>query len=197
MVRAKNQPDPSAIKLLEQPFIHEWVLCIKDFLIRDEDAFFKDKKAKTAVMKPLENEWAWKLFRAAVPWASPFRKGMWSGHWAERIFREFVPHGWVPQKVDDHQLDWEDENFVYEVKTQFLWGGGTAQDKILGTPIKYSQVPKLIGKPLKIVCFGAAETLTRKVLQRDCPEMRDLIALWKTWNIEFVWGSDLIKDLSR
>jgi hypothetical protein len=198
MVCAKKQPTQSAIELLKQPFIRGWILCNKDVLLRDEDAFFKDKNktAKTAVMKPRENNWAWELFTKAVPWTKQKQHYKWSGEWAERIFREIVPHGWVPQKVGSHQLDWEDENFVYEVKTQFLWGGGTAQDKILGTPVKYSQIPKLFGKPLRIVCFGAAETLTREVLLRDCPEMRDQIALWKTWNIEFVWGSDLIKDLS-
>jgi hypothetical protein len=194
---AKKQPKKSAIELLKQPHIHDWILCNKDFLLGDEDAFFKNITAKNAIMKPRENNWAWKLFNLAVPWANPFRKGMWSGDWAERIFREIVPNGWVPEKVGGHQLDWEDENFVYEVKTQFHWGGGTAQDKILGTPVKYSQIPKLTGKTLIIVCFGAAETLTRAVLERDCPEMRDQIALWKSWGIEFRWGSDLIKDLSR
>jgi hypothetical protein len=197
MVRAKNQPKQSAIELLKQPLIHDWILCNKDFLLRDEDAFFKNKTAKTAVMKPRENNWAWKLFNAVVPWANAYRKGMWNGELVERIFREIVPNGWVPQKVGGHKLDWEDENSLYEIKGQFLWGGGTAQDKILGTPVKYSQIPKLTGKPLKIVCFGAAETLTREVLERDCPEMRDQIALWKSWGIEFLWGSDLIKDLTR
>jgi hypothetical protein len=195
MVCAKNQPKPSAIELLKQPLIHDWILCNKDFLLRDEDDF-KTKTAKTAIMKPRENIWAWELFNEAVPWNKAYRKGMWSGDFAERIFREIVPHGWVPQTVGGHQLDWEDEKFVYEVKTQFLWGGGTAQDKILGTPVKYSQIPKLTGKPIKIVCFAAAETLTREFL-KDCPEMRDQLALWKSWNIEYVWGSDLIKGSSR
>jgi hypothetical protein len=193
MVRAKNQPKQSAIKLLEQPFIHDWILCNKDFLLRDEDAF----KNKTAIMKPRENNWAWELFEKAVPWTNQKQHYKWSGEFAERIFREIVPHGWVPQKIGSKHLDWEDENFVYEVKTQFLWGGGTAQDKILGTPVKYSEIPKLFGKPLRIVCFAAAETLTREVILRDCPEMHDLIALWKSWGIEYVWGSDLIKDLGR
>ena len=197
MVRAKNQPKQSAIELLKQPLIHDWILCNTDFLLRDEDAFFKDKTAKTAVMKPRENNWAWELFEKAVPWHKQKQHYKWSGDFAERIFREIVPHGWSPKKIGSKHLDWEDENFVYEIKTQFLWGGGTAQDKILGTPVKYSEIPKLSGKPLRIVCFAAAETLTREVLMRDCPEMRDLIALWKTWNIEYVWGSDLIKDLSR
>jgi hypothetical protein len=197
MVRAKNQPEQSAIELLKQPLIRDWILCNKDFLIRDEDAFFKNKTAKKAVMKPRENTWAWELFEKAVPWHNYKPGSKWSGEWAERIFREIVPHGWSPETNGGKHLDWEDENFVYEVKTQFLWGDGTAQDKILGTPVKYSEIPKVFGKPLRIVCFAAAETLTREVLQRDCPEMRDQIALWKSWGIEFVWGSDLIKDLGR
>ena len=197
MVRAKNQPKKSAIELLKQPLIRDWILCNKDFLLRDEDAFFKNKTAKTAVMKPRENNWAWKLFNEAVTWTKAYRKGMWSGELAERVFREIIPHGWVPQKVDGHQLDWEDDGSLYEVKTQFLWGGGTAQDKILGTPVKYSQIPKLTGKPLKIVCFGAAETLTREVLERNCHEMCDQLSLWKSWGIEFLWGSDLIKEFNR
>ena len=196
MLRAKNQPITSAIKLLKQPHIHDWILCNKDFLLRDEDAF-KNKTAKTAVMKTRENNWAWELFTEAVPWTNYKQDGKWSGDLAERIFRELVPHGWVPQKVGCHQLDWEDDDSYYEVKSQSLNGGGTAQDKILGTPVKYSQIFKLTGKPLKIVCFGAAETLTREVLQRDCPQMRDQIALWKSWGIEFLWGSDLIKDFTH
>ena len=193
MVRAKNQPEKSAIELLKQPFIRDWILGNTDFLLRGEDGPFK--KLTTKIMKFLENIWAWELYKKAVPWTKWKQNGKWSGDWAERIFREIVPHGWSPQPIGGKKLDWEDDGSIYEVKTQFLWGGGTAQDKILGTPVKYSHIPKLTGKPLKIVCFGAAETLTREVLERDCPEMRDQLALWKSWDIEYVYASDLIKDL--
>ena len=191
MARAKNQPRPSAIKILDQPHVLEWIKGDLSFVKRSDDCF-KNKTEEKDTLKARENAWAWELYNKAVPWNKAKRDGKWSGDFAERIFREIAP-GWKPMKVKDNQLDWEDENFVYEVKTQFHLGGGTAQDKILGTPVIYRDVPEMIRKPLRVVCFAAAATLTREVLDPDCPKIRDQLALWKSWGVEYVWGSDLIK----
>ena len=103
-----------------------------------------------------------------------------------------VPNGWRPAKKANFLLDWEDENFVYELKTQFHLSGGTAQEKIPAVPITYIDVPELFGKPLRIVCFAGAETYTKAFL-KDSPKMRVQLALWKEWGIEYVWGSDLVQ----
>ena len=193
MARAKNQPLPSAVKLLNQPHVLEWIRGDLNFLRRPDDEF-KNKTAETGHLYPRENDWAWELYGKAAPWHKAYRKGMWSGAFGQLIFQELAPGGWKPKQHANYQLDWEDDNFVYELKTQFHLSGGTAQEKIPAVPIKYLEVPELFGKPLKIVCLAGAETYAREFL-KDCPKIRDQLALWKSWNIEYVWGSDLIKGL--
>ena len=43
------------------------------------------------------------------------------------------------------------------MKTHTWCTTGTAGEKILGVPFKYSELPRLYGKPLKIICVAYQE----------------------------------------
>ena len=97
--------------------------------------------------------------------------------------------------------DWETDKYIYEVKTSNWRVDGTAGEKVLGTFIKYQDIPELYGKPLKIVClanqeyeleFGKTPYFGEKV----SPKTKQLLELAKSWDIEYIRFSDLIKDLN-
>ena len=49
------------------------------------------------------------------------------------------------------------ESYYVEIKTGSYTIGGTAHEKILGVPYKYQEIVKKTGKPVLILCIGAAE----------------------------------------
>lgn len=53
--------------------------------------------------------------------------------------------------------DLECDDYVYEIKSRTYSTSGTAGEKILGVPLKYSEVPILYGKPLKIILVAYQE----------------------------------------
>jgi len=96
--------------------------------------------------------------------------------------------------------DWETDDYIYEVKTSNWWVTGTAGEKVLGTWIKYQNIPELYDKPLRIVCVAHQEyeleygkvnyfgdNMTEKTKQ--------ILSLFKSWNIEYVKFSEMVKDL--
>ena len=179
--------------LIENHEVVQWLSGPPAFIGGDRK--YKSKNNENKKRYPLELEWARPLFRAARPDLHP-KTDRWSGTFGQEIFKEMCPNGWRPQQKGGHNLDWEDSDYVYEIKTQFYFSGGTAQEKIPGVPVKYMDVPELFGKPLRIVCLAGAEMYAKKFL-KPCEKTRRLLALWKDeWNIEYVWGSDIIKDLS-
>ena len=97
--------------------------------------------------------------------------------------------------------DLETDKYIYEVKTSNWRVNGTAGEKVLGTFIKYQDIPEFYGKPLKIVClanqeyeleFGKTPYFGEKVSQKT----KQLLELAKSWDIEYIRFSDLIKDLN-
>ena len=59
-----------------------------------------------------------------------------------------------PKTKNGYSPDWETDNYIYEVKTRNWTTSGTAGEKVLGVMYKYSDIPELYGKPLKIVCVA-------------------------------------------
>ena len=53
--------------------------------------------------------------------------------------------------------DWETSKNIYEVKTRNYYTPGTAGEKILGVPIKYSDAKEITGKNVKIVIVAYQE----------------------------------------
>lgn len=75
-----------------------------------------------------------------------------------------------------------------------------AGEKVLGTWIKYQSIPELYGKPLKIVCVAYQEYeleygKTKYFGKNVTDKTRGILNLAKSWGIEYVKFSDLVKDI--
>ena len=95
--------------------------------------------------------------------------------------------------------DWETDNYIYEVKTSNWWVSGTAGEKVLGTFIKYQDIPKLYGKPLRIVCVAYQEYeltygKTKYFGDNITDKTQKLLDLARAWDIEYIRFSELICD---
>jgi hypothetical protein len=60
-------------------------------------------------------------------------------------------------KLQGLNQDFETDNFIIEAKTGTFLTHGTAHEKIMGTPFKYAECPKLYKKPVIIICSANAE----------------------------------------
>jgi hypothetical protein len=103
-----------------------------------------------------------------------------------------------PKKIKSYLPDWETDDYIYEVKTRTWTTPGTAGEKVLGAHLKYSEVPKLYGKPLRIVCVAYQEYELRhgnesmRILGDDVPDTkREFLDFARERNIEYVGFSDL------
>ena len=101
--------------------------------------------------------------------------------------------------------DFECDNYVWEVKGRNRTTPWTAGEKILGTPLKYSEVPRLYWKPLRIVCVWYQEREAKHGFacwnlihpeERWTDELRKILVLFKKLQIEYVWFTDLLKKLN-
>ena len=99
--------------------------------------------------------------------------------------------------------DFECDEYIWEVKWCSWSSTWTAWEKILWTPLKYSEVPKLYWKPLKIICVWYQEweakygfacwNLINKTPTTD--ELKSILKAFNKNNIEYIWFTDLLKEL--
>lgn len=107
-----------------------------------------------------------------------------------------------PMKKNGYLPDWETEQGIFEVKTRNWNTPGTVGEKVLGVPYKYSDIPRLYGKPLFIVCVAYQEyeftygntQIFGKVLSK---EKKNMIDYWQKMNIYYVPCSLLISMIDR
>lgn len=102
-----------------------------------------------------------------------------------------------PKSINGYKPDWETEEYIYEVKTRNWTTTGTAGEKVFGVPYKYSDIPRLYGKPLKIVCVAYQEYELQysntKIFGDDISdEKKEMLALFEKFNITFIRFSELI-----
>lgn len=125
----------------------------------------------------------------------------WSSEIGENIVHDVLlkngEHPFKPKKVSCYNLDWETDKYIYEVKTSSWTIPGTAGEKVLGTMYKYSDIPFIYNKPLRIICIAYQEwELTYGNTKIFCNEIsknkKKFIRLAKDMNIEYVKFSDLI-----
>ena len=95
--------------------------------------------------------------------------------------------------------DWETDKYIYEVKTSNWWVSGTAGEKVLGTWIKYQNIPELYDKPLKIVCVANQEyELTHGKTaffgENVTQKTKEVLKLARSWEIEYIKFSDLVHN---
>ena len=131
--------------------------------------------------------------------------GQWTTLLGENLVRDILrlrgENAKRPERRGGFQPDWETEGFIYEVKTSNWCVDGTAGEKVLGTWIKYQNVPELYGKPLRIVCvarqeheleFGKVKYFGDEVTEKT----RSLLEMARTWGIEYVRFSDMARDVA-
>lgn len=120
------------------------------------------------------------------------------------VYNVLTMRGENPIKVERRggfQPDWETDNYMYEVKTSNWWVSGTAGEKVLGTWIKYQEIPELYGKPLRIVCvanqeyeleYGKVKYFGDNITKKT----KEILDLAKSWNIEYIRFSDLVANIN-
>ena len=127
--------------------------------------------------------------------------GQWTTKLGEDLVRDILQlRGENPRKParkGGFEPDWETDNYIYEVKTSNWWVGGTAGEKVYGTFIKYQDIPKLYGKPLRIVCVANQEEeltngKTKYFGENITKKTQEVLDLARSWNIEYVKLSDLV-----
>lgn len=131
--------------------------------------------------------------------------GQWTTLLGEKlVYDVLLLRGENPRKViarGGFKPDWETDNYIYEVKTSSWWVSGTAGEKVLGTWIKYQDIPKLYGKPLRIVCvayqeyeleYGKVKYFGENISRKT----KKILDLAKMWDIEYVRFSDLVSSIN-
>jgi hypothetical protein len=131
--------------------------------------------------------------------------GQWTTLLGERLVYDVLKlRGENPKKIKEKggfKPDWETDDYIYEVKTKNWWVSGTAGEKVLGTWIKYQDIPDIYGKPLRIVCVANQEyTMEYDKInyfgENVSKKTKSILELAKSWGIEYMRFSDLIININ-
>lgn len=159
----------------------------------------KNKSADSAKYKVLEDEWGQHVFSKRRPDLSLHKQ--WTNIFGEIISKEiymlFGKKVTKPAKKNHYQPDLEIDNSIIECKTGTFYTRGTANEKILGSPFKYAEIPELYKKPLKILCIGGAEKMCREsygnLTGAKCSVTKTkFIDFFRDNQIEYIGLSDLL-----
>lgn len=195
----KEEQVEISFQIIMEPDVVKWIQGEDDIL----HTLFSKKKINKKKLKELEDEWGKKFLKKYRSDLSP--KKQWTNLFGEYLCRDvFLMMGkkiWKPCSIDGICPDWETEEEIIEVKTGTYYTDGTAHEKILGVPIKYSSVPNLYKKPLKIICIGGAEKRCRedyKIIGPHIPhDKKEILDFYKEKKIEFIPFSDLLKSVQK
>jgi hypothetical protein len=102
------------------------------------------------------------------------------------------------EKIKDNHMivDFTTENSYFEAKTRNFYTPGTAGEKILGSPYKYCNLKDLDKKKLYIILIGYQEyeAIHNFKLFSPTGNQIKILEFYKTLNIEFIRGSDMLKS---
>ena len=105
-----------------------------------------------------------------------------------------------PQGKGGYSPDWETDEYMYEVKTRNWTTSGTAGEKVLGTMYKYSDIPVLYEKPLRIVCVAYQEyelsNGTTQIFGDVSENKRKFLDLAKSMDVEYLKFSELVSSVA-
>jgi len=189
----------SRIVLLREETVIQWLFGNLSFLPEIEK---KNKTADEAKLKVLEDEWGRETLKKRRPdlkldqqWTNKFGEII-----CEELYMLLGKTVTKSEKKDHYQPDLETEDYIIEAKAQTFFTSGTAGEKILGCPFKYSEIPELYGKPLKIVCMGGAEKVCRESYgnlpgTKCTAQKKKFLDFFRENNIEFIAASDILLSL--
>ena len=144
----------------------------------------------------LENKWGNLIFKTK-------NKTQWSSKIGEFIVSECLLQKGIqvykPEIINHYRPDLETNKFIYEIKTRNWTTVGTAGEKVYGVPYKYSDIPRLYSKPLRIVCVAYQEfELTNGYSNifgdNISEEKKEMLDFWKERDIEFIPFTDIINN---
>lgn len=171
-----------------------WLFGNTDFLGTIEK---KSKKAKEE-LKEREKSWGLKLVKNF----RPNIENQWTTYLSETVVKEAYEllgeKCQKPKAKGGKKPDWETTKCILEVKAKTYWTSGTTNEKILGTPYKYADIPELYEKPLKIICVAHAEKQCRDsygVFGACSENQQRFLDLYKELKIEFVGFTNILKLL--
>ena len=198
--KAESRTD---IILLKEKEVVQWLFGDLSFLPPIEK---KNKTQDTKKYKVLEDEWGRAILKKKRPDLE--LKGQWTNRFGEHLIEELYKllgqNIAKPANKDGHEPDLETDDYIIEVKTETYWTAGTAGEKILGCPFKYASVPRLYGKPMKIICLGGAEKAGveqygilngSKANDKQTPEKKKFLKFYKEMQIEYVSATSVLKAL--
>ena len=135
------------IKLLKHKTVVKWIYGIYKFTSSKEELEFGKKYLKIVRPDINVNKQFTTLFGEIICY---------------EIFTLLNENIYKPKKINNLLPDYETDNKIIEVKTGTYLTSGTAHEKILGTPFKYSDVPILYNKKLLIICIAGAEKICKE-----------------------------------
>ena len=168
----------------------EWAIKKPDSVVKTSGVTIKQQKEK---LKNEEKKWGNDMINQT-------NNGQWTTLLGERLVYDVLElRGENPRKPVNKggfAPDWETDEYIYEVKTSNWWVDGTAGEKVLGTFIKYQNIPEFYGKPLRIVCVAEQEEqlINGKTVyfgENITEKTRQALDLARSWGIEYVKFSDL------
>lgn len=188
------------IVLLRDKEVVMWLFGDLSFLPQIDE---KNKSADSAKYKVLEDKWGQTVLKKRRPdlklhkqWTNKFGE-----HICEEMYMLFGKTVTKPVKKNHYQPDLEIDNSIIECKSGTFYTGGTANEKILGCPFKYAEIPELYQKPLKILCIGGAEKMCREsygnLTGTKCSMQKNkFIQFFRENQIEYIGVSDMLRKLS-
>ena len=182
-------------KILYNPLIRAWIKNESPFntLVKDSRKGSRTSKIKTNNKEKL---WGNRMLKRYFNYTKTTNQ--WTtclGESLVKIILERKEKVTNPKTISGYRPDWETKNYIWEVKTRNYTTSGTAGEKILGTPYKYAEVPKLYKKNLKIVvlAFQEQEAIDKFGLFNKYNKKKNKhLELWKEEGIEFVRCSELL-----
>ncbi len=140
--------------------IHKYLKNIKNDnirLLKELDVLrwvFADETFLNSLDNKKEKEWGNKIMNITgnKQWTTVFGQEL--VHELYLLINEDIIR---PPKKENKIPDWMSDEHIIEVKTRTYKTEGTAGEKILGTPFKYANMPRLHNRELRIICVGYQE----------------------------------------
>jgi len=183
--------------LLNEPSVIRWLFGDLSFIV------LSHQKNKTIEKKQKEDEWGKKMLNLKNPDLKINKQ--WTNKFGEQVVEEmFQLQGIETKKYvkkNNFILDLVTPNEQIEVKTGTYYTSGTAHEKIIGTPIKYSSIPDS-DNPLNIVLVGYTEKICRDkygLLSGDkcTSKIQEYIDFINKWNIYYIPFTQMLSENSH